>query len=92
MIIRAANSIDIYCKWKDVKPALARIAVEFVDQPILFLFNKEILLKNAGDTNWHIVGKISDMGFNHKDDKLSRNGQPPYKLDTSELATKLAGI
>ncbi len=82
VFIRSANAIDIYCEWeKEVKPALEQTARDFKDQPVVYLFNREIMLKPAGSLEWKIVGQVSNMGFRHSGRELSRNGQPPYKLN-----------
>ncbi len=82
VFIRSANAIDIYCEWeKEVKPALEQTARDFKDQPVVYFFNREIMLKPAGSIEWKIVGQVSNMGFRHSGRELSRNGQPPYKLN-----------
>ncbi|MBU1992571.1 M23 family metallopeptidase [Patescibacteria group bacterium] len=87
LIIRAANSIDVYCDWEDIENALKLIAVDFKDKPVLVFFNKEILLKPEEETSWKIIGQVSDRGFNHKNRNLSRNGHPPYKLDKQAITS-----
>lgn len=85
IIIRAANSIDIYCPWSAVKPALARMAEDFMDNPVLLLFNREIIFKAEGSTAWVIVGRTSNRGFDHDTNKLERKGHPPYVLFVERL-------
>ena len=81
VIIRNANATDIYCDWKDNKKALARVAQDFKEKPVLYLYNKEILLKKAGETAWKIIGETSNRGFNHRNRDLIRKGLPPFKLE-----------
>lgn len=88
IIIRAANSIDIYCPWSAVKPALARMAEDFMDNPVLLLFNREIIFKAEGSTVWTIVGRTSNRGFDHDTNKLERKGHPPYVLFAEKLSVK----
>ena len=80
IIIRSANSIDIYCEWKEVFPAIDRIAHDFKDHPVMLLFNREILIKTEGEIDWMIIGKTPKMGFEHNIRKLDRNGEPPFVL------------
>lgn len=80
VIIRTANAIDIYCDWKDVEPALVRMAEDFRDNPVVLFFNREILWKLAGEAAWKNIGQVSDRGFRHNSRDLRRNGAPPYYL------------
>lgn len=80
IIVRTANAVDIYCEWEDVKPALARMAQDFKDHPVLLLFNKEIIIKEKGQTEWRVAGHVSDMGFNHYYRILARHGEDAYTL------------
>lgn len=66
VIVRAANSIDLYCDWeKETKPALKRIAEDFKEQAVLLFFNREIVLKSANSVHWRVIGRISASGFDH---------------------------
>jgi len=93
LIIRAANSIDIYCKWYEkngsspsVREALARMGSDFKDNPVMLLFSKEIMVKPAGSTQWTIIGTTSEMGFSHVYRKeLSREGKPPFTINKDSL-------
>lgn len=83
VVVRAANSIDIYCDWEtQVKPALMRMAQDFKDQPVLLLFNQEILVKEAGSINWTLVGQVSEKGFDHvfRDQDQSSLGGKPFVI------------
>ena len=79
IVIRAANSIDIYCKWGPVRNALIKMAEDFKQNPTLLLFNREILFKPAGSTKWRIIGQVSTRGFQHRNTSKRIKG-PPYEL------------
>lgn len=81
IVVRAANSIDLYANWEQqMKPALAKMAEDFRDNPVMLLFNREILVKPAHSTTWKLVGQVSGMGFRHNDRALTRSGHPPFFL------------
>jgi len=92
IFIRAVNSIDICCDWKDdkdgspgVRTALLRMANDFKDSPVMLFFNAQILVKASGSTSWTIIGHISPAGFDHRNATHNRKGQPPYSLDTKKV-------
>ncbi len=92
IIIRSANSLDVYCKWnrangKDpsLKSALAQMAKDFESNPIILLFNKEILFKEASSRQWRIVGKVSPKGFRHDDREGRRGKVSPFHLEMSAI-------
>lgn len=86
LIIRAANSIDIYCDWKkECCTAITRMAIDFQNQPVILFFNKDILVKKPGSRKWEIIGQVSPLGFNHNKTELKRNGEPPFKISTNAL-------
>nr|MBP7898998.1 peptidoglycan-binding protein [Candidatus Gracilibacteria bacterium] len=81
IIVRAANSIDLYGNWeKEILPALTKMAEDFKDNPVVLLFNREILVKPAHSATWKLVGQVSGMGFRHNDRALTRSGHPPFFL------------
>lgn len=85
LFVRAANSIDIYCTYKEVKPMLTALALDYQKNPICFFYNRQILLKPAGSLEWRAVGQTSNMGFRHSNRVLTRDGEPPFKFHASIL-------
>ncbi len=82
---RAANSIDIYCSYEEVKLMLITLALDYQKNPICFFYNRQILLKPAGSLEWRAVGQTSNMGFRHSNRVLTRDGEPPFKLHVAIL-------
>ena len=86
VIIRTANSIDIYCSWNtEVRRALIGMAQDFQHQPTLLFFNREILAKPIGTIEWTAIGRVSDMGFDHRERELTRKEKAPYQIDPEKL-------
>ncbi|MFA7685541.1 MAG: hypothetical protein WCX95_01935 [Candidatus Gracilibacteria bacterium] len=94
IVVRMANSIDIYCSWDakngglpSVKESLAKMATDFKSNPLMLLFNKEVLFKRAGETQWSIIGRTSVQGFYHnsRGAELGRQGQSPFTLDKAKI-------
>jgi hypothetical protein len=89
LIIRAVNSIDIYCMYHkknghfpSLRSTFLRIAKDFKKIPVMFLFNRIIIIKKANSTKWRIIGTISKMGFDHNERGLYRRGEPPFRFFT----------
>jgi hypothetical protein len=80
IVLRAANSIDIYGRWDQIAPVLRNIAADFKDSPLLFFFNQSLLMKPRGETRYRVVGFLSVRGFHHNVNSLDRGGDPPYTL------------
>ncbi len=85
--IRAVNSIDIYCmfhrrngRYPSLRFVFAKMALDFKKNPVLFMFNKILLLKRPGSKTWLIIGEVSDMGFDHNERELTRKGAPPFSF------------
>ncbi|MFA7685548.1 MAG: SH3 domain-containing protein [Candidatus Gracilibacteria bacterium] len=92
IIVRVANSIDVYCSWNtangdnpSIRDSLGTMAVDFKDNPLLLLFNKEILFKEKGSLEWHMIGEASPKGFYHNSRESSRRGRAPFKLDLKKI-------
>lgn len=86
VVIRMANSIDIYLNWYEMEDVLQQLAEDLKESPILLCFNRSILLKKAGSTKYEVVGYVSIRGFHHNLELLDRGGEPPYTLiDNSSL-------
>ena len=86
LIIRSANSMDIYSEWKFVEPALRRMGRDFRDNPVLMFFNRSIVFKPRGAVRFVLIGYVSPRGFHHMTDSLARNGEAPYTLSPSVLS------
>lgn len=80
VVIRAANSIDIYSLWEDVLPALYQMSEDFEDHPLLIFFNRSIIVKPRGQRRMRLAGYVSIRGFHHIKKSLDRGGEPPYTL------------
>jgi len=88
IVIRAANSIDIYANWNSpnghspsLRDAIVNMAKDFKTNPVILLYNKEIIFKEAGSEKWKIVGSVSKKGFSHDYRHVSRGGEAPFRLD-----------
>lgn len=80
IIIRAANSIDIYEPYTKILPHFQNIGKELKSNPVLYFFNRSILLKPAGTEKFILIGNQSIRGFHHNFQSLDRNGEPPYSI------------
>ena len=80
IVIRAANSIDIYQPWPAIESHLLSLASDFEANPILYLFNRSILFKKAGSKEFHIIGVLSPAGFDHMYETFNRVGESAYTL------------
>lgn len=92
VIIRAANSIDIYCSWRasngdkpSVKKALEKMAIDFENNPVILLFNREILFKKKGSKEWSIIGQVAQKGFYSSSSQVSRRKNTPFNLDVEKI-------
>ncbi|MBM9548552.1 tetratricopeptide repeat protein [Leptospira sp. 201903074] len=80
IIIRAANSIDIYEPYTKILPHFQNMGKELKANPVLYFFNRSILLKPAGKEKFILIGNQSIRGFHHNFQSLDRNGEPPYSI------------
>ena len=82
VVIRASNSIDIYFPWKQLRPVLERMGVDYRDNPVTLLFADKILYKPAGADTFTARGKVSQRGFNHQQPTTRHVGSnvPKYTL------------
>lgn len=80
IIIRAANSIDIYEPYTKILPHFQNMGKELKANPVLYFFNRSILLKPAGTEKFILIGNQSIRGFHHNFQSLDRNGEPPYSI------------
>jgi hypothetical protein len=80
IIIRAANSIDIYETFSKIQPHFKDVAKSLKSNPVLYFFNRSILLKPKGEEKFTLIGYQSVRGFHHNSQSLDRNGEPPYTL------------
>lgn len=85
VVIRAANSIDIYESWEVNRRALERIAQDYPESPIVYLFNRSILFKPVNARRFYIVGILSMAGFDHQFETFNRRGESAYILSLSAL-------
>lgn len=80
IVIRAANSIDIYEPYTKIQPHFENLGKELKDNPVLYFFNRSILLKPKGKEKFILIGNQSIRGFHHNFQSLDRNGEPPYSI------------
>ncbi len=86
VVIRMANSIDIYFSWNINRKVLNDIASDFETNPVLIFFNRSILYKASGSNKFKMIGYVSVRGFWHQDELLDRLGEAPYTLiDRSDI-------
>lgn len=78
VIIRAANSLDIYCNRAQNEDFVRQKAEEFKNNATFLLFNRAILKKKPGTMDWRLIGRISSRGFNHKTRAIAPYG-PQYE-------------
>ncbi len=83
VIVRAANSVDIYCDRSSNRQFLDQIAENFVKYLLVILFNRAILKKDQGTKHWRLIGATSFRGFNHRTRSIAPYGPghpPAYVL------------
>ncbi|MBX7057370.1 MAG: tetratricopeptide repeat protein [Leptospirales bacterium] len=80
IVLRAANSIDIYGQWSQIRGVFSSLGQEFEESPVLFFFNQSILYKAPDQRRFAIIGFLSVRGFHHNVNSLDRGGDPPYTL------------
>lgn len=88
IIIRAANSIDIYETYSKIQPHFKDLGKSLIENPVLYFFNRSILLKPKGSEKFSLIGYQSVRGFHHNFQSLDRNGEPPYTLAKYTLSDK----
>lgn len=80
LVFRAANSIDIYESFDKILPHFQELAKVYSDNPIIYFFNRSILIKRPKEAKFSVIGIQSIRGFHHNFQSLDRNGEPPYTL------------
>lgn len=80
IILRAANSIDIYEPFTKIEPHFESMGKILKDNAVLYFFNRSILLKPKGSEKFTLIGNQSIRGFHHNFQSLDRNGEPPYTI------------
>ncbi|TGN20532.1 tetratricopeptide repeat protein [Leptospira idonii] len=88
IIMRAANSIDIYETYTKIQPHFMDVAFHLKDNPVLYFFNRSILFKPKGQAKFSLIGFQSIRGFHHNFQSLDRNGEPPYTLSKFTLSER----
>lgn len=86
IVIRTANSIDIYEPYTRVLPYLNSIVTDFSKENVVMFFNRVILIKPAGAKRFEIIGSQSLRGFYHNTQSLDRQGDPPFLLSSIALS------
>jgi TolB-like protein len=85
IVIRTANSIDIYEPYTKVLPYLESIVKDFSNEDVLLFFNRVILIKTADAKRFEIIGSQSLRGFYHNTQSLDRQGDPAFLLSSIAL-------
>ncbi len=80
VVLRAANSIDIYISWPRIEESMIRIGADFYENPVLYFFNRSLLFKPANSGRFSIIGTISKAGFDHMYETFDRGGEGAYTL------------
>jgi hypothetical protein len=89
VVIRMANSIEIYFSWKINRKVIDVIADDFETNPVIIFFNRSILFKPRDSKKYRIIGYVSVRGFWHNDESFDRLGEPPYTLiDRNDIPGK----
>ena len=97
IVIRVANSADIYCSADENERFLSQWLEDFGESDVLLLYNQAIFTKRSGSWSWTLTGKVSSRGFNHRTREITPYGPgqpPPYRLFSEEEleATELAEV
>ncbi|TAL37005.1 MAG: hypothetical protein EPN93_06135 [Spirochaetes bacterium] len=80
IILRCANSLDVYVSWEKNREYLEKSAREFRGNPLLVFHNKVVIFKPRGAVKYRFVGLLSDAGFDHLRDAIIHNGAMPFTL------------
>ncbi len=80
VVVRCANSIDVYEPYSRVRPFLESLVQDFRSEDLVLLFNRLIFAKPAGARRLTLVGSFSARGFSHNEWNLDRKGELPYFL------------
>ncbi|MCC5814077.1 MAG: hypothetical protein JJT78_04920, partial [Leptospira sp.] len=80
IVIRAANSIDVYEPYARVRPFLESLANDFYKENLILFFNRLIIAKPKNSSQFQVIGSQSIRGFYHNIQSLDRQGQPPFIL------------
>jgi len=83
VIVRAANSVDIYTNRARNDDFLNQLCEAFKAHQMLLLFNRAILRKDQGSDQLRLLGETSRRGFNHRTRVIAPYGpgyDPPYVL------------
>lgn len=80
IVIRAANSIDVYEPYSRVRPFLESLGEDFKDENLILFFNRLIIAKPKNTNKFQVIGSQSIRGFYHNIQSLDRQGQPPFIL------------
>ena len=89
VVVRAANSVDIYVPYDPVRASLEQMPPDFADHSLLYFFNRSILWKPRGTRSFRIVGFVSVRGFHHNKVTFSREGDPAFTLSLSAVNNAL---
>lgn len=85
IIIRAANSIDIYEPSSKVLPFIESLVSDFDQNNVIVLFNKSIFAKPKNWNRLQLFGSFASRGYYHNSQSLDRQGEPAYQLNSLPL-------
>lgn len=85
IVIRAANSIDVYEPFSRIKPFLEYLSQDFKEENLVLIFNRLLIVKPKNETDFRVIGSQSIRGFYHNLRSLDRQGQLPFVLSNTVL-------
>ena len=90
IIIRAANSIDIYESSSKVLPFLESLFLDYHQNDVIVLFNKSIFVKPKSWNKLQLFGSFASRGYYHNSQSLDRQGEPAYQLNSLPLRRRFS--
>jgi hypothetical protein len=82
IIVRAANSIDIYEPSQKVMPFLESLVTDYPNESIVLLFNRSIFIKPPKQKKMQFIGSFSNRGYYHNSQSLDRQGEQAFYLSS----------
>jgi hypothetical protein len=80
MIIRVANSLDIYNNADNINNLFQNLSRVYRNKALVIFFNRSVLIKPKGKSEWREIASLSPRGFDHLTRRLDRHGEMPFTL------------
>lgn len=90
IILRAANSIDIYEPSSKVLPFLESLYLDYHQNDVIVLFNKSIFVKPKSWNKLQLFGSFASRAYYHNSQSLDRQGEPAYQLNSLPLRRRFS--